>query len=120
MRISDLSSDVCSSDLIRRGYPVYARSTLPEVGRAILQAALPLMTPLIIVGGIVGGFFTPTEASVVAVLYALGLGLLVYRTVTLRTLPAVLYDSSRFAAIALFCIGTASALGWLLAFYHIP
>src|SRR3546814_734441 len=78
------------------------------------------MTPLIIVGGIVGGFFTPTEASVVAVLYALGLGLFVYRTVTLRTLPAVLYDSARFAAIALFCIGTASAFGWLLAFYQIP
>ncbi len=105
---------------VRRGYPVYARSTAPEVGRAIASAALPMMTPLIIVGGIVGGFFTPTEASVVAVLYALTLGLFVYRTVTLRTLPIVLYDSARFAAIALFCIGTASAFGWILAFFQIP
>ncbi len=105
---------------IRRGYPVYARSTLPEVGHAILNAALPLMTPLIIVGGIVGGFFTPTEASVVAVLYALVIGLFVYRTFTLKTLPRVLYESARFAAISLFCIGTASAFGWLLAFFQIP
>lgn len=105
---------------IRRGYPVYARSTLGEVGRAVASAILPMMTPLIIVGGIVGGVFTPTEASVVAVIYALVLGLFVYRTVTLRTLPTVLYDSARFAAIALFCIGTASAFGWLLAFFQIP
>lgn len=105
---------------IRRGYPVHARSTLGEVGRAVVNAVLPMMTPLIIVGGIVGGVFTPTEASVVAVLYALVLGLFVYRTVTFRTLPVVLYDSARFAAIALFCIGTASAFGWLLAFYQIP
>jgi tripartite ATP-independent transporter DctM subunit len=105
---------------IRRGYPVYARSTVPEVGRAIGSAVLPLMTPLIIVGGIVGGFFTPTEASVVAVLYALAIGLFVYRTVTFRTLPKVLYDSARFAAISLFCIGTASAFGWILAFFQIP
>lgn len=105
---------------IRRGYPVYVRSTLPEVGRAILSAILPLMTPLIIVGGIVGGFFTPTEASVVAVLYALAIGLFVYRTFTLQTLPRVLYNSARFAAISLFCIGTASAFGWILAFYQIP
>lgn len=105
---------------IRRGYPVYVRSTLPEVGRAIVNAVLPLMTPLIIVGGIVGGFFTPTEASVVAVLYALAIGLFVYRTFTLQTLPRVLYDSARFAAISLFCIGTASAFGWILAFFQIP
>ena len=105
---------------IRRGYPVYVRSTVPEVGRAILNATLPLMTPLIIVGGIVGGFFTPTEASVVAVLYALAIGLFVYRTFTLQTLPRVLYNRARFAAISLFCIGTASAFGWILAYYQIP
>ena len=105
---------------IRRGYPVYARSTLPELGRAVFAAVLPLMTPLIIVGGIVGGVFTPTEASVVAVLYALAIGLFVYRTVTLKTLPKVLYESARFAAISLFCIGTASAFGWILAFFQIP
>ena len=81
---------------------------------------MALMTPLIIVGGIVGGLFTPTEASVVAVIYSLILGLFVYRSVTPRQLPAVLYDSARFSAITLFCIGTASAFGWCLAYFKIP
>jgi len=103
-----------------RNYPIYARATLAEFLSALVQALLPLATPLIIVGGIVGGFFTPTEASVVAVLYALFLGTGVYRTVGLREIPKALYESARFAAISLFCIGTASAFGWLLAYFHVP
>jgi tripartite ATP-independent transporter DctM subunit len=103
-----------------RNYPIYARATLAEFGLALLQALLPLATPAIIVGGIVGGFFTPTEASVVAVIYALLLGTVVYRTVGVREIPTVLYESARFAAISLFCIGTASAFGWLLAYFHVP
>ena len=78
------------------------------------------MTPLIIVGGIVGGFFTPTEASVVAVIYSLALGVGIYRSVGLAALPGTLYESARFAAISLFCIGTASAFGWCLAYFKIP
>ncbi|MEE4165931.1 MAG: TRAP transporter large permease [Desulfocapsaceae bacterium] len=101
-------------------YPIYSRSTFKEAIFAITKAIMPLMTPMIIVGGIVGGFFTPTEASVIAVIYSLGLGLVVYNTLTLRDIPKVLYDSARFASISLFCIGTASAFGWLLAFYKIP
>jgi tripartite ATP-independent transporter DctM subunit len=104
----------------RRGYPVYVRSTFLELMAAAASASLALMTPLIIVGGIVGGFFTPTEASVVAVVYSLLLGLLVYRSVGLRDLPGIFYDSARFAAISLFCIGTASAFGWCLAYFKIP
>jgi tripartite ATP-independent transporter DctM subunit len=104
----------------RRGYPVHDRSTLRELFGAVAGAFLALMTPLIIVGGIVWGFFTPTEASVIAVLYSLILGLFVYRSVTPRELPKVLYDSARFAAITLFCIGTASAFGWCLAYFKIP
>jgi tripartite ATP-independent transporter DctM subunit len=103
-----------------RHYPIHARASGAEFIRALLQALLPLATPAIIVGGIVGGLFTPTEASVVAVAYALFLGAIVYRTISVRELPKVLYESARFAAISLFCIGTASALGWLLAYFHIP
>lgn len=101
-------------------YPIYARATLKEFVLAVLQGLVPLMTPLIIVGGIVGGFFTPTEASVIAVLYAILIGTVVYRSISLRRLHQVLYDSARFAAISLFCIGTASAFGWLLAYFQIP
>ncbi len=101
-------------------YPMYSRSTLKEAAIAIVRAVLPLMTPFIIVGGIVGGFFTPTEASAIAVFYSLILGLVVYHTITIKDVPKVLYESARFAAISLFCVGTASAFGWLLAYFKIP
>ena len=104
----------------RRGYPVHARSTFLELMVAAGSASLALMTPVIIVGGIVGGFFTPTEASVVAVIYSMAVGLLVYRTIGLAGLPRIFYDSARFASISLFCIGTASAFGWCLAYFKIP
>lgn len=103
-----------------RGYPVYARATLGEFVCALARAVVPLLMPAIIVGGIVGGLFTPTEASVVAVVYALILGVFVYRTLELSRIPHILYESARFAAITLFCVGTASAFGWILAFFHVP
>ena len=83
-------------------------------------AVLPILTPGIIVGGIVGGLFTPTEASVVAVLYAMLAGCRHLPHARIQRAQANLYDSARFAGIALFCIGTASAFGWLLAYFHIP
>jgi tripartite ATP-independent transporter DctM subunit len=104
----------------RRNYPIYQRVTARELASAGAAAFLPILTPGIIVGGIVFGFFTPTEASVVAVLYAMLLGVGVYRTLDAKQLRYTLYDSARFAGIALFCIGTASAFGWILAYFHIP
>ena len=104
----------------RRGYPVFERANRGELLRTFLDAGLALVTPAIIVGGIVGGFFTPTEASAVAVIYSAVLGGLVYRSIGWRQFPRVFYESSRFAAISLFCIGTASAFGWLLSYFRIP
>jgi len=104
----------------RHGMGMHARATLRELAVAAASAILALFTPIIIVGGIVGGVFTPTEASVVAAIYALLLGLAVYRSVGPRQTAFVLYDTGRFAAIALFCIGTASAFGWILAYFKVP
>ncbi|HUG61758.1 MAG TPA: TRAP transporter large permease [Methylomirabilota bacterium] len=104
----------------RHGMTPNERSTLRELGRAVAGATLALLTPVIIIGGIVGGLFTPTEASIVAAIYALVLGLVVYRTVGPRRVAHVFYDTGRFSAIALFCIGTASAFGWTLAYFRIP
>ena len=102
------------------GYPLHARTTAKEFALAVLRSIPPLMTPVIIIGGIVGGFVTPTEASAIAVLYSLVLGVIGYRSIRLKEVPKVLYESARFAAISLFCIGTASAFGWLLAYFKIP
>ena len=103
-----------------RNYPVCQQASLKEFLHSFGQALLALVTPAIVVGGIIGGFFTPTEASVVAVIYSALLGGIVYRSIGLREFPAVLYESARLAAISLFCIGTASAFGWLLAWFHLP
>ncbi|MCH7920489.1 MAG: TRAP transporter large permease [Planctomycetes bacterium] len=104
----------------RRDYPVYQRASLKAFFSALRQASLALVTPAIIVGGIIAGLFTPTEASVIAVIYSALLGGLVYRSIGLKAFPKVFYESARFAAISLFCIGTASAFGWLLAYYRVP
>ena len=103
-----------------RNYPIYRRSSLKQLLQALGRAILAIVTPAIIVGGIVGGLFTPTEASVVAVLYAALLGGMIYRSIGLKAFPKVLHDSACLASISLFCIGTASAFGWLLAYFRVP
>jgi tripartite ATP-independent transporter DctM subunit len=104
----------------RRNYPVDQRSTWGQFFRALGGSLLALLTPGIIVGGIVGGLFTPTEASLVAVIYAAVLGVFIDRTIGLLDFARVLNETAGFAAISLFCIGTASTFGWLLAYYRIP
>jgi len=104
----------------RRGYPTYARSTLREALCAAAKAAPALATPAIIIGGKIFGWFTPTESAAVAVLYACVLSFLVYRELDLKGAATALLETGRLASAALFCVGTASAFGWLLAYFRIP
>jgi len=104
----------------RRNYPVYARATLREFFQSAWRALAAIMTPVIIIGGVVGGFVTPTEAAVVAVLYSFVVGLMIHRSVGVREIKDVLYNTTRLASISLFCIGTASAFGWVMAYYQLP
>jgi tripartite ATP-independent transporter DctM subunit len=103
-----------------RGYPTYARATLVETIKAIGVALPALMTPVIIIGGKIFGWFTATESACIAVLYAGTLSIIVYREMNLKGLNSALLDTGKLAGIALFCVGTASAFGWLLAYYQIP
>jgi tripartite ATP-independent transporter DctM subunit len=103
-----------------RNYPVYPRSTFREFLCSAAQSLPALTTPFIIVGGVLLGWFTPTESACIAVLYAAFLSMLVYREMGLRQLHQALSETGRLAAVALFCVGTASAFGWLLAYYQIP
>lgn len=102
------------------GYPTAGRPTFVEFVSAFKSAALAMLTPILVIGGIVGGIVTPTESAIIAAVYALILGMFVYRTVSVRDLGGILYDTGRFASISLFAIGTASAFGWMLAFYNVP
>ena len=78
------------------------------------------MTPVIIIGGKIFGWFTATESAAIAVLYAGALSIFVYREMGGKQLHGALLDTGKLAAVALFCVGTASAFGWLLAYYQIP
>lgn len=103
-----------------RGYPTYGRASWGEFGSALFVSLPALMTPFIIIGGKIFGWFTATEAACIAVLYAMILSVIVYREMNLQGLWKAFSETGRFAAITLFCVGTASAFGWLLAFYKIP
>ncbi len=103
-----------------RGYPTYPRATLIEFGKSLLVSIPALMTPVIIIGGKIFGWFTATESACIAVLYAGALSMIVYREMDLKGLNSALLDTGKLAAVALFCVGTASAFGWLLAYYQIP
>jgi len=101
-------------------YPVYPRATLKDFFVSAWQSLPALFTPFIIVGGILLGWFTPTESAAVAVIYAAVLSIFIYREMDLTHLYNAFAETGRLAAVALFCVGTASAFGWLLAYYQIP
>ncbi|MEP1933599.1 MAG: TRAP transporter large permease [Paracoccaceae bacterium] len=101
-------------------YPIALKPSFAEFWSAFKGAALALLTPILVIGGIVGGIVTPTESAIIAAGYALILGVFVYKTVTVKDLGHIFYDTGRFASISLFAIGTASAFGWMLAFYNVP
>jgi tripartite ATP-independent transporter DctM subunit len=103
-----------------RNYPKYPRSTWREVLAAMLVSIPALMTPVIIIGGKIFGWFTATESAAIAVIYAAVLSIFIYRELDGPRLYAALIDTGKLAAVALFCVGTASAFGWLLAYYQIP
>ena len=79
-----------------------------------------LMTPFIIVGGILLGWFTATESAAAAVIYAAVLSIVFYREMDRKELWQALLETGKLSAIALFCVGTASVFGWLLAYFQIP
>ncbi|WP_226781371.1 TRAP transporter large permease [Oceaniglobus trochenteri] len=101
-------------------WPVEPRADRAEFVAAFRGAILGLGAPIIIVGGIMFGFATPTEASILAVLYAFGLGFFVYRNLTIKRSIDVLSDSAKLVSLSLFCYGSAGLFGWLLAFYQLP
>ena len=104
----------------RRGYPTYPRAGWGELTKALVISAPALTTPFIIVGGKIFGWFTATESACIAVLYAGALSFFVYRELDLKGLHEALLDTGKLSAVALFCVGTASVFGWLLAYYQIP
>lgn len=100
--------------------PLQPRPPLTEILGLSRKASLALVTPLIIVGGIWSGTFTPTESGAVASTYAIILGMFIYRDVTFKDLIEIIKNTVEFTAIILFIISVAGLYGWLLVRLQIP
>ena len=98
----------------RRGYPRDEAADFMEKVKATREAVIPLLMPVIMLGGIASGIFTPTEAAAVAAAYALFVSTVVYRSVRLRDLPGLFVESMVGSAIILFIISTTQSLSFLL------
>jgi tripartite ATP-independent transporter DctM subunit len=96
------------------------RATWSEKGQASLKAFFPLLTPVIILGGILGGVFTPTEAAAVAVFYAFIISIFVLKEMRLRDLPDVLTKAALTSSVVLLLVGAAMAFKTVVSLSHAP
>lgn len=96
------------------------RTSIRKIGKSIWQAKWALLIPVIILGGIYGGVFTPTEAAVIAVVYGLIVSLFVYKELKVKNLPKIIADSALTSAVVLIIVGTATGFGRLMSFEQIP
>jgi len=104
----------------RKGYPKGIFPGFRALAKSALIALPGLMTAIIIVVGILGGVFTPTESSAVAIVYTLVIGVFVYRSLGLKEFKAAVVNSTKTTAMIMLIIGSAAAFGWLLALLEAP
>jgi len=107
-------------DARRSGLEAREVAGLQAIWRAFVDAVIPLGLPAIIFGGILGGAVTPTEAAVLAVVYAFIVGVFVYREIKWRDLPGIVVQSAVVTAAVCFLLGTAAVVAWILAVEQIP
>ncbi|MDN7133387.1 TRAP transporter large permease [Halomonas sp. MC140] len=105
---------------VRRGYPKEKRVPVMQLLKEAKTAFWALLMTVIILYGIIGGLFTPTEASIVACLYALVVGMYVYKGLTWRKLPSILADTVLTSSALLLMVGLANLFGWILTSEQIP
>ena len=100
--------------------PATSKYSWGERGKASLKAFFPLMTPVIILGGILGGIFTPTEASAVAAAYALFIGLFVIKSLEFKDVPKVFQKAALVSSVVLLLVGAAMAFKTVVSLSHAP
>lgn len=105
---------------VSRKYPVGDRIVFLEGIKKLLDAIPSLLLIVIVIGGIIAGIFTATEASAVAVLYSMVLSVFIYREIKIKDLPAILLKTVETTAIVMLLIGTSKAMSWILSYENIP
>jgi C4-dicarboxylate transporter DctM subunit len=103
-----------------RNYPKEKRATFIEILKAAWGASSAVLTPVIIIGGMISGVFTPTEASIAAAVYALFLTMFFYKEVKAKDLPRILWETLESSIRVLFIISAAGIFGWLLIQQKVP
>ena len=111
---------VCRIEAVRKNLPRSEKSSLRELVRSLKDSFFALLMPVIILGGILTGIVTPTEAAVVAVLYGFFVGKFVYRELDLSSLVEVLASSAKQSARMVLIVCFANAFGWILTFEGLP
>lgn len=104
----------------KRKYPKEERKSIKVMGKAFVDAFWAILMTIIILVGILGGVFTPTEAAIIAVIYALVIGIFVYKELKIKMLPKILAESARSSAAILMLVGFANVFAWILASEQIP
>ncbi len=104
----------------RRNYPSSPEVSKEERSRRFMASSWGLMTPVIILGGIFSGFFTPSEAAAIAVVYSLFVAFFVYRSMTWEKFYRLVVGAGVTSSLIMFIIATSQLFGWGLAFYEVP
>ena len=111
---------VCGVISILRGYGVSQKTSATRIINAFFDALPSLLLVIIVIGGILSGFFSPTEASAIAVAYALLLAVGIYREVKLKDLPRILLQAGITTSVVMLLVGCSTAMSWILAYQNIP
>jgi C4-dicarboxylate transporter DctM subunit len=111
---------ICYIMARRNNYPKETRASFKEICDAMGKATLPLLAPLIILGGIYSGVVTPTEAAMVATLYAMVIGIFAYRRLKFTDFSALCLRVAKDTSIAMFIVCTAAVFNWVLTREQIP
>ena len=103
----------------KRNYPSYNSEGKKNLFKLFVEAIPALLTPIIIIGGIVTGWYTATEAAAFAALYSFFVGMFIYKAIKLSDIPNILVDTLKLSSLSLFALATSSALGELLGYYNV-
>lgn len=103
----------------KKKYKQGERSSLKQIAKTFIDAVPSLFLLVIVIGGIITGIFTATEASAIAVLYTLVLGF-IYKEISFKSLPEILLDSSITTAIVMLLIGASMSMSWVMSYENIP
>lgn len=110
----------CYIEARRKNLPRSEKSSLKKFFASAKESYLAMLMPLIIIGGILTGIVTPTEAAVVAVVYGLVVGMFVYKELKVSDLPLLLSRAGKQSAVVMFIVACANAFGWILSYEGVP